>query len=120
MQVVVQIVTGIVGLGFVGIVFYAALYISDELERTSIWPLARTIKAIIGGVLWGVAGILTAAGLFAIAVVLRAIFFRPLFSIYLLQFWGIRLGLVLIAFYLLWGVYHGARNRLRLSYSFRR
>lgn len=120
MPVLFQIVAAVIGLGFIAIILYAAMYIAEELERTSLWPLARFIKALVGGLMWAVLGVVVAAGLFGIAIVVRAIFFRPLFSFYILQFWAIRIGLVLIAFYLIWGIYHGARNRLPLSYRFQR
>ena len=115
-----QIVAGVVGLGFVAMVLFAAVYIGDELERTGLRPLGRFLKAIVGGLLWAVVGVLVAALLFGVGIVIRYIFFRPLFSFYLYQFWAIRVGLVIVALYLLWGLYHGARNQLPQSYRFRR
>ncbi len=115
-----QIVAAVIGLGFAAMVFFAAVYIADELERTSLRPLGRLLKAIVGGLLWSVVGVVVAAGLFGLAIVIRYIFFRPVFSFYIMQFWAFRVGLVIVGLYLLWGFYYGARNRLPLSYKFRR
>jgi hypothetical protein len=120
MQIVIQGITAVAGLGILALVIYVALYIADELERTKIWELGRLIKAIVGGLVWSMIGIIVAAGLFAIAIVVRAIFFEAYFSFYILQFWAVRLGAVLVTFYLLWGLSYGNRNQLRLSLNFRR
>lgn len=120
MNSVVQGITAVVGLGILALVLYVALYIADELEQTKLWELGRLIKALVGGLVWSVLGIIVAAGLFAIAIVVWAIFFQAFFSFYTLQFWAVRLGAVLVSFYLLWGLYYGNKNQLRPSFNFRR
>lgn len=120
MNIGLQIVAGVVGLGFVAMLLFAAVYIGDELERTALRPLGRFMKAIVGGLVWALAGVVVVALLFVVGIVVRYIFFRPVFSFYLYQFWAIRVGLVIVGMYLLWGLYHGARNRLPESYRFRR
>jgi hypothetical protein len=113
-----QVVTAVIGLGFGAMVLFAAVYIADELERTGLRSVGRLLKAIVGGVLWSVVGVLVSALLFVLTVVVWAIFFKPVLSISLLQFWAFRVGFVIIALYLIWGLYHGAKNRLPLSYKY--
>lgn len=120
MPVAFQVAAVVLGLALTVIVGYALYYIAEDFEETALWPVARIIKGIIGGLIWSVFGLLVAAGLFVVAIVLRVIFFRPVFSFYVMQIWAINLGLVLIAFYMVWGIYHGARNRLPGSFRFRR
>ena len=116
MPVVLQGIGIAIGLAFVAMILYAAMYIAEELERTDVWQIGRVIKAIVGGLIWAVIGILVTAGLILIAIIVRAVFFSEFFSILVLRFWAVRLGLLVIAFYLLWGIYHGARNRLSQAY----
>jgi hypothetical protein len=120
MPVAVQVIGAIIGLGFAAMVLFAAVYIADDLERTSLRPLGRFLKAIVGGLLWAVVGVFVSALLFLLAIIVHYIFFRPLFSYAILQFWAIRAALVIIGLYILWGLYHGARNRLPLSYKYGR
>jgi hypothetical protein len=120
MPLALQIVLAVLGLGFVAMILFAAVYIADELERTGLRPLGRILKAIVGGLLWSVVGVAVSAGLFVLAIALWYVFFRPVFSIRILQFWSIWVGLVIIGLYLLWGVYHGLWNRLPLSYKYGR
>jgi hypothetical protein len=99
---------------------YALLYIAHDLEDSALRPMGRFIKAFLGGLFWAIVGVAVAAVLFGIGIVVRAIFFRPLFSYYIYQFWAYRVGLVIVGLYLLWGIYYGAKNRLPLSYKFHR
>ena len=120
MPALFQVLAAVLGLAFVAVIAFTLLYIANDLEDTPFRPLGRFFKALVGGVTWAAAGILVAAGLFGISIVIWAIFFRPVFSIYILQYNATWLGLAVIGFYLIWGIYHGARNRLPLSYSFQR
>lgn len=115
-----QILVAGLGLAIVVVVVYTLLYVADELEDSAVWPVARFLKAVLGGLIWAVVGVVVSAGLFAIAIVVWYIFFRPLFSFYTLQYNVIWASYVVVGLYLLWGIYHGARNKLPVSYRFRR
>jgi hypothetical protein len=115
-----QVLVAGLGLAIVVVIIYTLMYVADELEDSAVWPVGRFIKALFGGLIWVLFGVVVSAGLFAIAIVVWYLFFRPLFSYYVLQYNAIWAALVVVGFYLLWGVYHGARNKLPISYRFRR
>lgn len=115
-----QVLVAGLGLAIVLVVMYTLLYVADELEDSPVWPVARFIKALIGGLLWTVVGIGVAVGLFYVSIAVWYLFFRPLFPLYIWRYNAYFVGLAVVCFYLLWGVYHGAANKLRISYRYRR
>ncbi len=115
-----QVLVAGLGLAIVVVIGYTLLYVADEIEDSAAQPVGRLLKAIVGGLAWALVGVPVSAGLFLVALGIWYLFFRPLFPYYVLRYNAIFVSYAIIFLYFLWGLYHGARNKLPISYRYDR
>ncbi|MCI0397223.1 MAG: hypothetical protein L0332_33710 [Chloroflexi bacterium] len=112
MTTIVQTIGIITGVGLGLLVFYATLYIAEELEKTSFWFIGRALKAVAGAIIWGVIGLIFGALLLALGLVVWVFLLHRPLALPLSLPWAAGAAAVLLVVYMLWGGYQGAIDNL--------